>query len=95
MSISKIFMTLIVVVACVVLGAMLLNKVLPNVTAQVSNAIEGMLYRATGISMDFNGDSIYGSTTGGSASKNQMNTNAVTSQNANGVAANVQGYGGV
>jgi len=56
MSVKKIFMTLIIVVACVMIGAFLLNVLLPNVTSQLVNAVEGMIHNATGMSFDFNGD---------------------------------------
>lgn len=55
-SVKKVFMVLIIVVACVLVGAFLLNILLPNVTKGMVNAVEGMIENATGIKMDFNGD---------------------------------------
>lgn len=56
MSVKKIFITLITVVACVMIGAFVLNVLMPNAITTGTNAIESQLYRATGIKMDFNGD---------------------------------------
>lgn len=56
MGVGKIFTVLITIVACVLIGALVLNILLPNVTAQVINASEDMIYRATGLTFDFNGD---------------------------------------
>ena len=56
MSVKKIFITLITVVACVMLGAFVLNVLMPNAIKTGTNAVESQLYRATGIKMDFNGD---------------------------------------
>lgn len=60
MDVKKIFLTLIGIVACVILGAFLLNTLLPNVTAQLINAVEDAVYKATHMSFDFNGDNNYG-----------------------------------
>lgn len=62
--VKKIFIVLITVVALIVIGAIVLNVLLPNVTAQVINAVEGAVFKATGLSFDFNGDSITGDTVG-------------------------------
>lgn len=56
MSVQKIFITLVIVVACVGIGALVLNIVLPNATATVINAVEGQIENATGLTFDFNGD---------------------------------------
>ena len=56
MSVQKIFITLVIVVACVGIGALVLNIVLPNATATVINSIEGQIENATGLTFDFNGD---------------------------------------
>ena len=65
MSVKKIFMTLITVVVCVVLGALVLNVLLPNVTNSLITAVEDMVYNATGMSFDFNGDTNAGSANAG------------------------------
>lgn len=56
MSVGKIFKVLIVIVACVIIGAIVLNVLLPNVTASMVNAVEAQIFNATGMSFDFNGD---------------------------------------
>ena len=56
MSVKKIFMTLITIVCCVIIGALILNVLLPNVTNSLINAAEDMVRNATGMSFDFNGD---------------------------------------
>lgn len=61
MSVKKIFMTLIIVVACVVIGALVLNVIMPNATKAVINAVEGQIQNATGMDFDFNGDGVTGS----------------------------------
>ena len=66
MSVKKIFITLIVVVACVMLGALLLNVLMPNVTRSVVNAIEDTIFSATGMQFDFNGDATVGGETNAS-----------------------------
>lgn len=61
MSVKKIFMTLIIVVACVMIGAFILNVLMPNVAAQLVNSVEDQLYKSTGLSFDFNNDANKGS----------------------------------
>ena len=60
MSVKKIFMTLVVIVMCIILGALLINTLLPNVTAQVINSAEDSIYKATGMKFNFNGDDVIG-----------------------------------
>ena len=55
-SVKKIFMVLIVAVACVMIGAFVLNVLMPNLIKTGTNAVEGQLYNATGIRVDMNGD---------------------------------------
>ncbi len=64
MKVSGIFKTLIIVVCCIILGAMVINIFLPNVVAGVSNAIENSIFQATGMHFDFNGDGTTGSNSG-------------------------------
>lgn len=68
MGVKKIFTVLITIVACVLIGALVLNVLLPNVTAQVINAAEDMVYRATGLTFDFNGDGNVGDSSKGDTS---------------------------
>lgn len=60
MSVKKIFIILIVVVACVMIGALVLNTLMPNITKSLVNAVEGMVYNATGMQFDWNGDGVGG-----------------------------------
>ena len=55
-SVKKIFTVLIVMVACVVVGALVLNVLLPNVSSTLVDALEQMVYNATGMSFDWNGN---------------------------------------
>jgi predicted heme/steroid binding protein len=64
MSVKKIFITLIIIVACVIIGALVLNKLVPNATTALVNAVEGQIYNATGMSFDFNGDNSAGGGSG-------------------------------
>ena len=85
MSVQKIFMTLIIVVACVILGAFVLNALLPNVIAGLSNSAESMLKNATGMSFDINGDGQVGTTGAKDANKGTKTDSSEGS--------NVSGYG--
>ncbi len=87
MNVKKVFMTLIIVVACVIVGALLLNVLLPNATKSIVNAVESQLYRATGLEFDFNGDGVKGSnTTAFSDAQNNgaKSTNSNKTQNGGG-----------
>ena len=66
MNVKKIFITLITIVLMVLLGAWLLNVLAPNVTKTICNASEDMIFKATGLSFDFNNDGTAGSSGGGS-----------------------------
>lgn len=63
MKVSKIFMILIIVVACIMLGALVLNVLFPNVAKTMCNAIEDGIFKATGMKFDFNGDGTKGGDT--------------------------------
>lgn len=54
MSVKKIFMTLVVIVLCILVGAFLINILMPNVVTQVIDSAEDSVYKATGMSFDFN-----------------------------------------
>lgn len=62
MDVKKIFTVLITVVGCVIVGAFVLNTLLPNVTSTLINASEDMLFKATGMAFDFNKDNNFGDT---------------------------------
>lgn len=81
-SVKKVFTVIIVAVACVLLGAFVLNVLFPNVTNGLVNAVEGLVFNATGISMDFNGD--------GAGNSSSVNTGATTDDTAEG--AGVSGF---
>ena len=55
-SVKKIFTVLIVMVACVVVGALVLNVLLPNVSSSLVDALETMVFNATGMSFNWNGN---------------------------------------
>lgn len=61
MNVKKIFITLITVVACVILGAFVLNTLMPNVTTTLINAVEDQIFKATSLKFDFNNDGAIGS----------------------------------
>lgn len=61
MNVKKIFITLITVVACVILGAFVLNTLMPNVTTTLINAVEDQIFKATSLEFDFNNDGAIGS----------------------------------
>lgn len=63
-SVKKIFTVLIVMVGCVVVGALVLNVLLPNVSSSLVDALEGMVYNATGMSFDWNGNGHKGESNG-------------------------------
>lgn len=63
MNVKSIFTTLIIIVVCVVIGALTLNVLVPNVTSTVINATEDQIYRASGLSFDFNNDGTAGGAT--------------------------------
>lgn len=56
MNVQGIFKTLVILVCCIILGAMVINILLPNVTTQLSNVVEDAVFKGTGMSFDFNGD---------------------------------------
>lgn len=68
MSVKKIFTILITIVACVAIGALVLNILMPNAVTQIVNTTEDMIHKATGIAFDFNGDSVAGGSGGGNTS---------------------------
>lgn len=60
MSVKKIFIVLITIVACVIVGALVLNVLLPNVATTLVDSLEDMIYKATKMSFDFNGNNNVG-----------------------------------
>lgn len=83
MDVKKIFITLITIVACVMIGALVLNVLLPNVATTLVNSAESMIYNATGMSFDFNGDGVVGKAYTASVGQGGKSDNSGTSdQNA-------------
>lgn len=62
MNVKKIFTVLITIVVCVVIGALVLNILMPNATRSLINTTEKMIHNATGLEFDFNGDGVTGKT---------------------------------
>jgi hypothetical protein len=91
MDVKKIFIILITVVACIAIGAFVLNVFMPNVMAGVFNAIDTAIFDATGIAVDLNGDNTPGSTQLSSTANSKIGT-ANGTINANG-GVGVGGYG--
>ena len=85
MTVKKIFITLITIVACVLIGAVVLNTLLPNVTTTLIAATEDMVYKATKLYFDFDKDG----KAGGDTRKNYTGDEAETGAN-----AGVAGFGG-
>lgn len=96
MSVGKIFKVLIIIVACVIIGALVLNVILPNTATALVNAVEGSIFNATGMSFDLNGDGVNGTTNAQSirdgndiaGANAQTNNNAQNENNS----ANVEGF---
>lgn len=63
-NVKKIFMVLVTIVICVLLGAFAINVLLPNGTSTIINATEDMIYKATGMGFDFNNDGNMGDAAG-------------------------------
>ena len=80
MSVKKIFIILITVVACVMIGALLLNVLMPNVMTSVVDSVENMVYNATGMKMDFNGNKA-GAGSGNVAAEKKVDDNEGAGKN--------------
>jgi uncharacterized protein involved in outer membrane biogenesis len=91
MSVAKIFKILIVVVACVIVGALVLNVLLPNTTKSLVNSVEDQIYNATGMTFDLNGDGDYG-TKSSSTTKYTGNSTTTSTKQSVDQSANVNGY---
>ena len=65
MNVKSIFKTLIVIVCCVLIGALAINVLLPNVATALVDATEQQIANATGMSFDFNGNATAGDATTG------------------------------
>lgn len=74
MNVKKIFITLITVVACVILGAFVLNTLMPNVTTTLINAVEDQIFKATSLEFDFNNDNNAGTNDNSYVGRNSDDT---------------------
>lgn len=92
MNVKKIFITLITVVACVILGAFVLNTLMPNVTTTLINAVEDQIFKATSLEFDFNNDGTIGSNNNTYEGVNEDTT--VTSETGDNVIGFNSGAGG-
>lgn len=91
MSVSKIFKILIIIVACVIIGALVLNVLLPNTATALVNAVEGQIFNATGMSFDLNGDGNNGAGQANAARTGQNINTAGAQQNAANANQNIGG----
>lgn len=85
MNVKKIFITLITIVALVVVGALVLNVILPNTATAIVDTLEDQVYNATKIDLDLNGNDNKGSIKG----------NAQNAKDKNGAAGSTGGGVGV
>ena len=74
MNVKKIFITLITVVACVILGAFVLNTLMPNVTTTLIDAVEDQIFKATSLEFDFNNNKNAGTNSNSYAGQNSDDT---------------------
>lgn len=87
MGVRKIFIILITIVACVVLGAFVLNILMPNTTTALVNSVESMIFNATGMTFDFNGDG-----TAGDGRSDFSNDTGITDGGSDEVTTGVNGF---
>lgn len=79
MSVKKIFIILGTIVACVIVIAFALNVLMPNVVTAMVSTVEGMIYNATGLSFDFDGNGKVGQSFDGSVAADvNSDTDSVT-----------------
>lgn len=91
MSVGKIFKVLIIIVACVIVGALVLNVLLPNTATSLVNAVEGQIFNATGMSFDLNGDGNNGKSQAAAARSGNDIDGAGAQQNAANANQNIGG----
>lgn len=73
MKVSKIFVILITVVVCVIVGAFVINILMPNTVTSVVDTVENQIQHATGISLDLNGNGTAGAAGNGIADMKSSN----------------------
>lgn len=81
MKVSKIFVILITVVVCVIIGAFVINILMPNTVTSVVDTVENQIQHATGISLDLNGNGVAGAS--GNNIANMKNSNNDKSNSTN------------
>lgn len=73
MKVSKIFVILITVVVCVIVGAFVINILMPNTVTSLVDTVENQIQHATGISLDLNGNGTAGAAGNGIADMKRSN----------------------
>lgn len=87
MSVKKIFIILGTIVACVIVIAFALNVLMPNVVTAMVSTVEGMIFNATGLSFDFDGNGQVGQSFDGSVA-------AGVNSDTGSVTGSVEGFNG-
>lgn len=88
MSVGKIFKVLIIIVACVIIGALILNTLLPNAATSLVDSVEDMIYKSTSMSFDFNGNG----NAGGTNNNNIYNPDITSGGQSTDVQGGVEGF---
>ena len=81
MKVSKIFVILITVVVCVIVGAFVINILMPNSVTSLVDTVENQIQHATGISLDLNGNGTAGAAGNGIANMKSSATDRSNSAN--------------
>lgn len=81
MKVSKIFVILITVVVCVIVGAFVINILMPNTVTSVVDTVENQIQHATGISLDLNGNGVSGASGNNTANMKDSNNDKSNSTN--------------
>ena len=89
MKVSKIFVILITVVVCVIVGAFVINILMPNTVTSLVDTVENQIQHATGISLDLNGNGTAGAAGNGIAN---MKSNATDKSNSANNGTTVDGF---
>ena len=89
MKVSKIFVILITVVVCVIVGAFVINILMPNTVTSVVDTVENQIQHATGIALDLNGNGVAGAAGNGIA---DMKSSATDRSNSASNGTTVDGF---
>ena len=87
--VKKVFTILGTAVGCIIAIAIVLNVILPNGIAGISNNVESAIKQATGATVDFNGDG-----SGKDASRTNGKTDTLEKTNLNGFHGEINGATG-